>query len=173
MLTDLSDLRTYQAGWLIRRTRRTIYAFCIFCIVALPLVVLAEGSGFPWAVTAGLVIFDGLIILWFEKITTRSGLEERIDGYAYHHNFGTTLVPLSNVARFEAGRLPFRRGTPGVILVHPGGGYLQVQGLIQGKNVGWEGGDTNDIVGLLNERHTARVQALGSPSDLDGPADVR
>lgn len=151
------DLRYYQAEWLIRRTRRTIYAFCVSCVAALPLVVLSEGSAFPWAVTGGLAMFNGLILLWFEKIATRSGLEERSDGYAYHHNFGTTVVPLSKVDRFEAGRLPFRRGTPGVVLVQPDGGYLQVQGLIQGKPTGWEGGQTDDIVGLLNERHRLRA----------------
>lgn len=157
----VGDLRYYQARWLLRRSRLVLYAFfgCGFAIVMLGL--WSERSGFPWGWLIALGVPLGAIVIWVEKIGMRTGLEELRSGYAYHDSFGTEVIPFSQVVRFEARRQPGRRGTGAVFLVQRHGAR-QVLGLVQGRPTGWAGGETDDIVGLLNARHDVRAAAVAA-----------
>lgn len=154
----VQDLRSYQARWLIRRTRRTLYALCAFAIVAIYLVVWSEGHYSPWVSACGLAATNALIVLWMEKVTVRTGLEEVEDGYVYRHSFGSHHFRFDEVVHFEAGRMAFWRGTPAVHLVLRDG-RMRIEGLVQGRPTSWDDGETDDIVGVLNERHHNRVAA--------------
>ena len=105
---------------------------------------------------AGLVV----VALWGESIVMKTGLEECPRGFVDHRNIGSRLLLLEDITRFDHRRL---LSVDRVYAVRvQGSGGDPIQGLLQGRRVVWDGGETHDIVEVLNTRLEARRAADGS-----------
>jgi hypothetical protein len=135
----------------LRRSLRIAYAITLVLGVLATLGNASDGVSVGWsAVLFGVVL--AVFVAQGERTTIHTGLEERADGFVDHGNFGSRFIALADVERFEEGPGPF--GTR-VWAVCPEGRPRLIQGVFQGRRVAWDGGETRDIISVLNERLAA------------------
>jgi hypothetical protein len=90
-----------------------------------------------------------LIVVWAERAFPRYGLYESLEGIRVVNSFGSRRVPWDQIERFEQSE-KWPRGR--VLIVRKDGEVVPVVGTAQGARIAWSGGETRDIVGVLNER---------------------
>jgi hypothetical protein len=122
-------------------------------------VVSLSGSDLVPVVVACVVVFVAAVV-WGERVTVKVGLEESPEGYIDRNNFGRRLLRFEDIDHFDHRRT---LSVDRVFAVRPGTGKADpIQGLVQGRRIVWDGGETRDIVGVLNERLEARRAARAS-----------
>jgi hypothetical protein len=147
--------RVYQMRW----TRLSVRA----CYPAWLLLsgILAAGSHhdhgsvslFVWVFCPIVLV---ALLLWCERIAVKSGLVEQEDGLLNLHPYGRRLVRWTDLDRFDHRK----RGTKDrVYAVEGGGRWIPLIGIEEGPRVIWDGGESRDIVGVLNARLEARRAA--------------
>lgn len=149
----LDGYRYYQSARL-RSGVLFLYAYAAIGAAVTVLATAIDSKTFPVLVAAiggaGFVA----VVLWGERVVMKTGLEECPHGFIDHKNFGSRLLRLEDIQRFDhrrvlsvdrvyAVRVQGDRGDP-------------IQGLIQGRRIVWDGGETDDIVDVLNARLHAR-----------------
>lgn len=151
-----TDYRHYHARHL-RRTLRVIYAYVILGGGVILLIDVRDRGVPPTAlaVVYGAFLLAG--IAWGERVSIKTGLEECPEGFIDRHNFGSRRLRLEEVARFESAKT---LGVGRVYAVRRSDGKrVPVPGLTQGRLMVWDGGETHDIVSILNDRLQARLVA--------------
>jgi hypothetical protein len=125
-----------------------------YVILAIALaVIFADYEGDHGSLPVLLVVISALVWVFFvvvvERVSVKTGLEECDAGFVDRQNFGSRLLPLEQVDRFDHRKeLTLNR----VYAVMRDGTYAPLVGLQQGQRVVWRRGETRDIVGVLNER---------------------
>jgi hypothetical protein len=117
----------------------------------------AHGCANCWSETQAAALFGALLVVavvWGELVVIKTGLEECQAGFIDHHNFGSRVLRLQDIERFDH-RKSGRLERVFAVREHDGKG-IPIQGLFQGRRVAWQDGDTDDIVAVLNERLLAR-----------------
>jgi hypothetical protein len=96
----------------------------------------------------------------------RTGLEERPDGFVDHGNFYKRFIALEDIERFEERPSPIPKAARVVMVLREDhhvrfvvGRVKIAQGVWQHRKVVWDGGETRDVVAVLNERIGATVPA--------------
>jgi hypothetical protein len=118
-------------------------------LVGLALVLDSHGGLSPVAIAIGWYAMVAALAVWGERLMTRAGLYESADGIKVVNSFGSTSCRWEFIARFEQSRKwPKSR----VFVVVRNGAVIPIVGTAQGARIAWQDGDTNDIVGVLNER---------------------
>jgi hypothetical protein len=131
-----------------------IYAYAALGVAATVLATAFDSHAFPVSVAAIGAAALVAVLIWGERVLTKTGLEECSQGFVDHTNLGSRLLLLQDIEHFDhrrvlsvdrvyAVRAPGNRGDP-------------IQGLIQGRRIIWDGGETCDIVKELNARLDAR-----------------
>jgi len=126
-------------GVWIGRTLMAMYALC-----AVPFIL-------GIAVVVGIVLLGtvGLITVWMERSFRRGGMYETDAGLRIVTGWGSKTVPWADIASFR----PAAKGHRGrVLLVGTNGVISPITGLAQGARICWRGGETRDIVAVLNAR---------------------
>jgi hypothetical protein len=90
-------------------------------------------------------------VWWSETAFMRIGLYESGEGYVDRGWLGSQRVLIDDVDRFEQGPA-LVAGQGWIRLVKADGSVLVLQGLAHGRRVVWDGGQTDGIVAILNER---------------------
>lgn len=122
----------------------------------------------------GVYVVVALVVVgWCERVVVRTGLQECPEGFVNRSNFGSQLLRLPDVERLE-GR---ETGTiDRVYAIRRDGSAAPIQGLAGGRPIVWDGGQSRDIVDVLNDRLDAR-RAVGTAGARDRgahrPADPR
>jgi hypothetical protein len=90
-----------------------------------------------------------LVVVWSEYAFPKYGLYESSEGIRVVNSFGSSGLPWDRIERFEQSKdWPRSR----VLIVRTDGEVVPVVGTAQGARIAWSGGETRDIVGVLNER---------------------
>jgi len=151
----LSDdhFRHYRVRWLRVSLRAGNLAFALI-IVGIVLGTAHEakhcttrcGSTLTTTVVLGAIWLA--IVVWTECVTIKTGLEERQDGYVIRRNFGHSHLRFTDVVRFAhtTGRIST------VYALREDGKRVLVPGLVEGRRVVWDSGQTCHIVDVLNAR---------------------
>jgi hypothetical protein len=139
--------RIYHQRWTPVAVR-AVYPVCIvaaaFCIVGY---VRVNNPTLPVALV--LVVAFLAIIAWGERRGVKQGLYESETGLTCVHWFGSYVLPWPEVVEFDHRRA----ATWDRVYAKRTDGRLRLlASVLQGQRVVWEGGETRDIVGVLNER---------------------
>jgi hypothetical protein len=114
----------------------------------------------PASVIAGVCYTAlALVVVWAERAFRRAGMYESAEGIRVVNMLRSVDLRWELIARFEhAEKWPRSR-----VLVGENGRVVPILGTAQGARIVWKGGETRDIVGVLNERLLARrsLQAGG------------
>jgi hypothetical protein len=145
--------RFYQRRHARRILRATMYP-AIVIFGAIFVVGSAHDSGSFPVTLAGIYVVAALVVVgWCERVVVRTGLQECPEGFVNRSNFGSQLLRLQDVARFESRKtVTIDR----VYAVRRDGSAAPIQGLAEGQPIVWDGGESREIVGVLNERLEAR-----------------
>ena len=142
----------------IRMATRCIYAYLLAGATAIVLLSESDTGSFPLPVAVVCAGFLGAAIIWGERVTIKTGLEESPAGFIDHRNFGSRRLTFEDIERFDHRKT---LSVDRVYAVRRDGKGVPIQGLVQGRRMIWDGGETNDIVGVLNDRlhdrHAARA----------------
>lgn len=104
-----------------------------------------------------------LIVVWSERALPRAGMYESAEGIRIVRLGGSVTLRWELIARFEHSD---RRPRSRVLVVANNGQVVPIVGTAQGARIVWNGGETRDIVGVLNERLlTWRSQQAGGARD--------
>ena len=157
MRSVLADgYRTYQRRHARRILRTTLYPAIVVLGVIFVLGNAHDTGSFPVTVTAIYVVAALILVGWCERVVVRTGLDECPEGFVNRSNFGGKVLRLQDVERFESRKT----GTINrVYAVRRDGSSAPIQGLTQGQPIVWDGGESRDIVSVLNERLDARRTA--------------
>lgn len=113
-------------------------------------IVLDYRGGIPAVLIA--VLYYGfllLIWLWGERTMSRAGLYESPVSLTIVHSLGRSETRWELISRFEQAKaVPRSR----VLIVKTSGAVVPIVGTAQGSRITWDGGETRDIVSVLNER---------------------
>ena len=108
-----------------------------------------EGGSFGTAV--GIIAVAALVavLAWGERSFPRWGLYESERELRSVHSLGSQRFPWDMIDRFDQSKTwPKSR----VLVVVKNGKVVSIVGTAQGSRIAWDGGETRDIVGVLNER---------------------
>jgi hypothetical protein len=112
--------------------------------------VLAFGSHHTnWILMIALGVFLIAMALWANVLAATAGVHEE--------ESGILLRSLVNTSRYEWNQLTgfcdARKGTHDYVYAElADGSRRRLTNVLQGQRVVWDGGETRDIVGVLNER---------------------
>ncbi len=111
---------------------------------------LDNRSGAPaLAITVPYVTVLGVLFVWAERRFPKAGMFETDEGLRVVRLIGSADLRWDLIAGFEASQRPPRSR---VLVVAKSGRRVPIVGTAQGARIAWDGGDTRDIVGVLNER---------------------
>lgn len=133
-----------------------------YVIVVLALAVIfadyqSDHGSLPLPLILSFALVWVAFVVVVERVSVKTGLEEREAGFVDRQNFGSRLLLLEQVDRFDHRKdMTLNR----VYAVMRDGKYVPLVGLQQGQRVVWRGGETRDIVGVLNERLHDRRELL-------------
>lgn len=135
-----------------------LYGYLVAGLAACVLITATDTGTFPLALAvscAGVVVAG---VWWGERVIIKTGLEECPHGFIDRRNFGSRVLMFADIERFDHRKV---LSVDRVFAVRADNGRGDpIQGLVQGRRVVWEGGETHDIVGVLNERLRARLSVL-------------
>ena len=103
------------------------------------------------AATAGLIMLAtvGVITVWMERSFRRGGMHESDAGLRIVTGWSSRTVPWESIASFRQAATSSRSR---VLIVGTNGVISPIAGLAQGARICWRGGETDDIVEVLNAR---------------------
>jgi hypothetical protein len=139
--------RTYQQRWTPIAVRATYplgvagAGLCVFGYVRY------DNPSLPVALV--LVVLFSAVITWGEWRGVKQGLYESELGLTCVHFYGSLVLPWDEIAAFEHRKA----GTWDRVYARlRDGRFRPLPTVLQGQRVVWDGGETRDIVGVLNER---------------------
>lgn len=92
-----------------------------------------------------------MISVWANVVAVKGGVYEKDDGITLRSLFSSAHLGWGDLDRFEHQR----RGTHDFVYARlTDGSRRRVPEALQGQRVIWDGGETRDIVGVLNGRIT-------------------
>lgn len=101
------------------------------------------------AIALVLVVLFIAIIVWGEWMGVPAGIYESEEGLKCRWLYGSYVVPWTEIVGFNHRK----SGTKDRVYAHKTNGrYRLLAGVLQGQRVVWDGGETRDIVAVLNER---------------------
>lgn len=128
---------------------RCVRGFLTFGVLIGVLSLLDNHSGIPgWAFA--LVYYGCLagIAAWTEWLMPLTGVYESAEGLRFVHSLGSETFRWDSIARFE--HSPTRPRSQVLVVGHDGRRRRPI-GTAQGSRIRWDDGETDDIVGVLNE----------------------
>ena len=133
-----------------RATARFLWGFLAFCAIVVAAAVSTSSSGSS-ALAVALPVYAvlALVAFWGRRLITRGGIYETADGLKIVNGFGSVTHRWDLIARFEQSAV---RPKSRVLIVGLNGKTVPIVGTAQGARITWDGGDTKDIVSVLNQR---------------------
>lgn len=131
-----------QRHYRTRRNRLVIYPFLGAFIVLGLLLVLVPRGGLAIHVGAGLGV---LIIVWLARNTARMGLEVDRDNIHVYGPFSSERVAWRDVSGLATHRWSVNQ----IVDLKLADGRTLNTNLIQGASVDWQGGETKEILSVL------------------------
>jgi hypothetical protein len=143
--------KSFDRHYLAPKKARWVLRFYLAAALVVMLVALLDNHGGTFGTVAVVVAATVLvlIVVWAERAFPRYGLYESVEGIRVVNSFGSGRLPWDQIERFEQSKKwPRSR----VLIVRKDGEVVPVVGTAQGARIAWNGGETRDIVGVLNER---------------------
>jgi hypothetical protein len=113
-----------------------------------------------WMLMIVLGVWIIVISVWANVFGVKVGVYEHDDGITLRSFFGSTSYGWEDLDRFEHQH----RGTHDIVYARlTDGSRRRMTNLLQGQRVFWDGGETRDIVSVLNERLAERRARRRNP----------
>jgi hypothetical protein len=132
-----------------RATARFLWSFLVFFAIVVAVAISTSSSGSAPVIALPVYTVLALVAFGGRRLTAKGGMYETAAGLKVVNGFGSVTHRWDLIATFEQSRA---RPKSRVLIVGLNGKTLPIVGTAQGARITWDGGETNDIVGVLNQR---------------------
>jgi hypothetical protein len=154
----------YATHYQLRWTTPTLRFLAVFYASLWVVLAVAKPDWTVWGPVGGFLL---LVLLVANVLAPRYGVYEGAKGIAVRRYFSKWSADWTELAGFEHQRI----GTHDFAYARLNDGSRRVlSGVLQGQRVVWNGGETRDIVGLLNERRAVHRESAETPGAKAEPS---